>query len=327
MPWKFPSGSYVQRASQTYLDNLTVLSGAIRVRFDTVVTGNRQYVFQHRTGQSGNQFSLQKTLSSDKFRLTVTSDVTNDLIAKESTAAIVAGTVYDVGFVWKKNDANGLKLFLDGVEDASGASTTAHTENYNTNGGTLWIGKDAAAQAGLCTIERFLLAPGVEYLAQHFLELRRGAWPHQLNLPGFSAFWPFFGSLVTAVKDWSADDRNITSGEITGAPLGEEPMGLLGDPSWGFGSTKLLASGGAPVPNPWIDDTPDVAEGTQSRIISGLTNGQVYQFKVRAIDDTGNISSDSLIVEATPTGVTSTPATTAPWRRGRRQTKWREGST
>lgn len=44
----------------------------------------------------------------------------------------------------------------------------------------------------------------------------------------------------------------------------------------------------------------EVPAGTTSFTVTGLTNGTVYQFTVAAVDTTGNISSQTPIVEATP---------------------------
>lgn len=328
MAVQFPANKYAQIAAP-WLDNVTKMSVYCRVRFDTVTAGAKQYLFQHRLGTTGDQLSLRKdSATGDKLKASIT--VGGNVSGPTGSTTIVAGTVYDLVLNWQGNVAtDGTVLYLNGVEEARDNSTTDQTVAYNTAGGSLYIAsRSGPGEYGLCTLERFMVFPGMILSQAQIDSLRFGAWPHQLGLQdNLACFYPMFAAQVTRLVDLSGSQRHIEASGITGPLTAVQGLGLVQDPAafWAGALTAPVSAG--PSPNPWIDVTPDVPEDQQSLVISGLVNGTTYQFKVRAKDDTGNILDLDAVptVEATPTAVTAAD-TAAPWRRGRFLTKYRKGA-
>lgn len=330
MALQFPNLKYAQ-ISASWLDNVSSMSIMVRVRFDSINTASSQFIFRHRNGTTGNQFSLRKEIGvGSLIKASVTCDAANDVVLEESTTAMVAGTIHDIAMVWQKNVAapNGLRLWIDGVQEGGGSSTTTQTEDYNTTVGSLFLGaRSGPGEYGICTIERFAIFPGLVLTQGQIDAFRLGTWPcHIGDLPRPAAFYPMFSSDATRIQDYSGNGRTIESGGITG-PLTTSPgMGLWMDPSqFGSGFISAPTSGGASQ-NPWTVLSPDIDVPITSALVSGLTNTITYEFKINTIDNQGNISPDSDVKEATPTSVTATTTTPVPWRRNRVLSKFRSGS-
>lgn len=66
------------------------------------------------------------------------------------------------------------------------------------------------------------------------------------------------------------------------------------------------SGGGGGGPGPWIDDGCQ-SSAMPSRVISGLTNDELYEFEIKTKDMTGNVST-GVIVEATPNPAEASPA-------------------
>lgn len=326
MALKFPTNVYAKLLGASWLDAQSKISAFCRVRFDSVITANSQFIFRYRLGTTGDQISIRKDVTTNKLKLSMTAG--GALVTKESVSALVAGTIYAIGISWEKNNANGLKLFIAGAEEGSGGSTTSQTGDLNAGSGDLFIAArpaTPAAEFGICTIETFGLWTGHNLtLAQHLL-LSGGAWPHQIgSLPRPALFLPCFQQLLTRIPDLSGNGRSIESSGIVGTILDGAQLGQWMDPdSWSSGGSQEGSGGGAPAPNPWTLDQ-EVTKPTAAATVAGLTNGTVYEFYVSALDNDGNESSPSSTVEATPAAPAAPPvATPIGWRRKRRFSKYR----
>lgn len=328
MPIQFPTGVYAQ-FSPSYLDAKSTISMFVRVRFDTL--GSKNYVFQHRLATSGDQLSLRYDSSGGKFIYSTTHGTVRTCTG---TTTITAGTVYDVGLVWKQNTADGIRLYVNGVLENDEPTTGQTDSNYNTSGGTFWIARSAAgdtSEYGRCTIEKLILYPDKELSAEEFQLIAR-IWPHQLvSRFRASLFLPmfFFDEDNGKIADWSGNNRDVVV--FNGTPITETPrLGKWGSMRIGRRWGSLVhAEGSAPPPgpdppNPWEEVTPAVDHPNSAKPVTGLTNGTTYEFKVVAFDASGNQSVDSEVVEATPTAPAPTVSTLqVPWIRLNRFSKYR----
>lgn len=319
MAIKFPTAVSGRLAGASWLDAQSQLSMFARVRFDAITTANKQYVFQYRLGSSGDQFSLRKDSTSDKFRASVTAG--GALVTKDSASVLAASTIYNVAMSWQKNIANGLKLFLGGAEDGAGNSTTSQTADLNASSGDLVISaRPGTFDYGVCTIETFILWTGYNIALAEYLALSDGAWPHQLALaPQPAIFLPCWEELLTELTDQSSNGRAVP---ITGSTLAGGLLGQLLDPMEFDAGRSAGVS--VVVPNAWTDWVPDILHPNGTGLITGLSNGIPYEFKVAAIDASGNVGADSAIVQATPVvPAPSVSSLAVPWRRTRRHTKYK----
>lgn len=337
MAIKFLTSEYCYIGSTSWLDNVTAFSFHCRVRFDTLGTAS-QFVFRVRNGTSGDQISLRRdaVASSGDFRFSVTTNGGTQNKQIDSSFNPVAGTIYDITCTWQAGAASGMAIYINGVLDASGTDTTSQTLAYTTSGnGTLMIGARPSAPAteyGQCTLEHLAFWPGRVLDANRALALHQGARVHRIGVPLPAAYYPMYDNQIATIIDQSGNDRKIVDGNAGGSPATDIIGGAANaplrpiQPAWWDDVAWLQAASsgsGPPAENPWTAWTPDVDDPQDEVVITGLSNGTTYQFKVIAIDDTGNPSSDSAVVEATPTVVASSVTTPAPWRRTRYLTKYR----
>jgi hypothetical protein len=326
MAIKFPTATYASLSSASFMDNVSKMAFFCVVRFDTVTTANKQYVFQHRLGTTGDQFSLRKDSTSDKFRFSVTAG--GVAVTCDTTTVIAAGTTYYIGGNWERTVAGGMRLYLSGVADGTNPSTTTQIANYSTSGGTLYLSRDTGTQYGVATLEAFAIFPGLTLSAQDFASLSIGVHPLAIaSVASSLAFHvPLEGFSLTQFREDSGNNRTVTS--ITGSVLdGGNLMTHQPYELWPAAGTQQ-GTVTAPPPNAWIDLSPDIfhAQGVANytATIGGLTNGTPYQLKVVAIDAGGNVSADSLIVEITPTAPAPSVSTLiVPWRRDRNFSKFK----
>ena len=337
MAVKLLTAEYAYIANATWLDNITSCSFHCRVRFDIIGT-TTQFVFRLRNGTTGDQISLRKGSTGDnanRLRWSVTGGGTAKSL--DSTLTPVAGTTYDITCTWATGLNPGMKIYVNGVQDASGQDTTTQAA-HNSGGGTLMISARPATPAteyGQCTLEHFTLWPGVVLDANRAYALHHGARPHRIGVPLPGAYYPMYPDQVATLIDLSGHDRKIVDGNSGGSPATDIIGGAVNPPlrpiqpawpddmAWIQGAT---AGSGPPQPNDWTQWEPDVQEGQNEVVITGLTNGTLYEFYAVFLDDTGNISADSEIVEATPTIVSTSIIAPAPWRRSRYLTKYRSGN-
>jgi hypothetical protein len=64
--------------------------------------------------------------------------------------------------------------------------------------------------------------------------------------------------------------------------------------------TMITAHSGGVAAGPWISAGKVAETGPQEKLITGLTNGVLYDVQVKTIDDDGNVSAGSTIVQGTP---------------------------
>ena len=312
--------AYIDYGSVGWLDNVSAHSVYCRARIDDT-TGTNQFLFRHRNGGGGPQISIRKEEGTpDKFKVSVSNSDTYNVAV--STTGVVQGTVYDLAFTWETNDASGLKLYVDGALEAT-TSTTDQPSSYSTNNGALYVGAAPDGTSyGRCTIERLMFFPGTILTLAQVQALGAGYYPHILNVPQPAAFYPMFGDVTSRIIDMSGNARHITNFQLTPS-LESSLLGQWMDPHPFDDSSAetLIFADGPEDPDPWalVDE---MSHPTNTKVVSGLSNGTAYEFKLNAVDDSGLVSGDSSIVEATPTTVTATPATAIPWRRARTLSKW-----
>lgn len=322
---KLPDLKYVKYPMADFLDNQSQMSFAAWVRFDAIVSANKQYVFSHNG--ASQRVSLRKDSTSNKFRFSVTT--AEGFVTNDSSTVIVAGTLYHVAGTWLQTNASGMKLYVNAVLETT-TNTTTQTTNYNSGGNVaLVLGSrtDTGAEYGKCTVENFTLWPGVLLTLTQIQSLYYGDWPHQLDLNRPGIFLPLFGSSVARLPDYSGNDRHIESGNINGA-VADSIVGRWMNPmpfAGGFAAAGVSVGGS---PNPWVlITTPqanEVLHPTANYVNDGLTNGTVYEFYISTMDQGGNESQPSATVEATPVAPSVTvSALSVAWRRDRRFSKFR----
>ena len=302
MSLTFPTSKLAWYPNANFLDDISSFSAAGWVRFDTITTANQQFVFSHKGGT--NQLGLRKDATTDHWKFSTTVggvNVVNDLTTP------VAGTKYHVAVTWTKNSSTGQKLYVDGALIDTD-STTGQTVNYDSGGGSSLIlasRTDTGSNFGVNTLENWCFWPGVLLTANQIAQLRLVGWYHLVGLPAPAVFWSLLNG-ASVIKDWSGNGRHITSATMSASGITDG--GLIG--KWekprlaGKGAQVQTAVAAPPGPNPWIEATPDTLHPLMTKQISGLVNDTPYEFKVNAVDDAGNVSADSAIVQATPSGAT-----------------------
>ena len=303
MAVKFLTSEFAYLAAASFLDNVTAMSVHFRVRFDTVGAGS-QFVFRHRLGTTGDQISVRKD-SGGKLRWSVTAAGTSG--TRDSAFTPAAATVYDVLLTWQQGQANGMGIYINGVLDVLGTSTTGQG-TYDTLGGNLTVAArenplPAATEYGQCTLEHLTFWPGQVLTLAHALALYEGAWPHQIAVPAPAIFLPLFGDQVATLIDWSGNDNKIIDGnapdsDIIGGATEANYLRVIQDP---WPDQGAFAAAGASVggsPNPWLLYGTQMPHPAASLQLTGLTPGTTYELRLTAVDETGNESVESSTVEA-----------------------------
>ncbi len=300
MGLQFQSGKFAYYPNANFLDDCDSFSAAGWVRFDTVTTASKQYVFSFRGAT--NQISLRKESTSDNWKFSVTAGGVN--VLNDIGPAIVQGQRYHVAVTWAKNATQ--KIYVDGTQLDSD-STTGHTVNFDSGGGTsfVWGAKtDTGVESGVCTLEGWVVLTGYVLSQSEISALKSAWWPHLAGVPTGQFFFPFTTG-ATAIKDWSGKARHITSATISASGVVDAPaFAPRLRPRRSIGLPIYTGGGGATPPAAWTKWGSEPLHPTASVQLTGLTNGSTYEIKVTAVDNSGNESADSAIVEAIPTDAT-----------------------
>jgi hypothetical protein len=324
MSWDFGEYCDVYYDDANFLDAHSEVSFFTRFRFNSINTGVSQYIFAH-VGAT-NKFSFRKNASDTYFRWSMTSG--GVFVPSDDVVTPVADTVYSFAGRWKKNDASGMELWRDGTsEDTS--STTTQSSDYDSGGSVdLYVGAFSFNNAYCkADIQELMLWTGHSLTQLQVTQLHQGF--HWLEIPGLpkpAVWYDFEGRLLTRLPDRSGNGRHIEAATIDvstpptdgGILLPRSPRSIHV-----FGSSKREAASGGGPPNPWTFYE-DVLHPVAASTVTGLTNTTTYEFKINAADESGNVSQDSAIVEATPTEPTpSVSDYRIPWKRPKRKSKYR----
>jgi len=301
MAIQIPDNKWFFFDAANFLDAVTQFSFVLWARIDTVTATAKQYVVSHRGAT--NQFSIRKYETNDKWRFSVTAGGVNQ-VCDDSGAAVVAGTVYHLGCTWKKNNASGMKLYINGALITT-VSTTSQTADYDSGGNSdiVFGAKTTTQDSGKCSLEGFAVWPGTELTAAQILSLSKGVWPHQIALPRPGLQYPCWGNQVATVQDLSGNGRHVTDPTWINGITTSGRIGRWEDPGHGLDGYHRVAASAGPPANPWVA-VPQVFHPTVTKVIGSLTNDTQYEFKLVAVDTSGNVSVDSAIVVGTPTGTT-----------------------
>lgn len=300
--YRFPINTgYAKLTDAAFTNNIASFSVAAWVRFSSIDGARAQRIFTSK-GVT-NQMNLRKVVTTNVWFTSVTAG--GVVVTRSSGVAPTAGVLYHVCMTWEKNNASGMKLYLDGSLDGS-ASTTSQTSNYDSGEAAppMWLaaGSDTADK-GLIDLEGFAFWPGLVLSANQVAALRFAGWPALVGLPTPAVHWLLDGRMLTEIPDVSGNGRHITSSNIFGSPTDQ---GMQGKWEREGGSALLLrtaaaAAAGPPGPNPWTTyptRIPHPGVPTGQLVLSGLTPGGTYEMQLTAFDEAGNESAQSDIVEA-----------------------------
>lgn len=332
MSWTIPNLCDIFYDDANFLDGQSQLSFFLRTRIDSLLAGQAEYIFAHPGSTS--KITLRKHETTEKLRFAVTVNSSSSQTREHATAP-TEGTKYSIAGTWKQNDASGMVLYVDGAISGSAASTTSQNYQYDTGGGIdLRLGSYSAGSSyGRCSLQDFMLWAGHILTSAQVASLHKGKpWWKVRGLPKPSVWYRFDGKLLSRIPDLSGRGRNVESSGI-------DAVTLPTDGGMWYPSTSLLlprrsryvnaaATGsGPPEPNPWTLVDQEILHPTAAALVTGLSNGTTYEFKVTALDLSGNESSDSAVAEVTP-AAPAPPAVSypIPWRRGRRISKYRSTS-
>lgn len=290
-------------SAQAYYDDgdfllgCTSLTFAAWARLDTFYAATRQALWGH-TGSVDN-FRFQKD-TNEQWHAVVTCGGVQKQVW-DTTGAVVGGTKYHVAFTWKTGDAAGLRIFRNGAF-VSSISTVSQVGTYAAESGiNLYLdGISNNNRLGYCSLECFALWVNYAATDQQILDLYRAGWPHLAIPKKLSLLWYCSGGSPTYIPDSSGSGRHIQSGWIEATPTDGGLLGRYEDEDQGWGGDLRPFAAGPPPPNPWTTWPADVPHPAASVLITGLTNGTVYEFAMTAVDTSGNESILSNIVESTP---------------------------
>ena len=296
MGLKFDLNKFAQYPSASFCNNISSFSFSAWVRFDTITTGNKNYLFSH-AGVT-NQISCRKDSTTDKIRFSVTSGAV--AVTKDSGSAVSAATRYHVAGTWQVNNASGIKLYLNGALDGSAGSTTTQTANYDSSDATTPIvlgGKTPTSNLGDLTLEGVHLWTGTILTASQIAALYYCGHYYLAGLPIPEICYGLWNG-ITQIQDLSGHGRHITSGNISST--GVSDAGMFG--RWerervGGQHPVRVTAAGPPVSGPWILGA-TVSFAATGAMVSGLTEGVLYDLMVRAEDQVPNESADSAVSQA-----------------------------
>lgn len=325
MAWDLEDYCDVYYDDANFMDSQSVLSVCIRLQLNAINTGVNQYVLSHKGAT--NQFSLRKLNTDLAWRWSVTSGGVS-VTCDDSSVTPAIDTTYCLCGMWKKNDASGMEIWRDGVSRNT-ASTTTQSSDYDSGGSVdLYTGARKFNDSyGKCDIEEVWLWANHELTLAQVVALNAGEhWLNIAGLPKPSAWWEFNENMLDRIPDRSGNGRNIESATIDavhppsagGILTPRSPRCIIAP-----GSSHRTAVAGPSEPNPWTL-WEEILHPVAASTVTGLTNTTTYEFKINAVDQSGNVSADSAIVEETPTE----PAPTVsdyriPWKRPKRKSKYR----
>lgn len=298
MAIKFPVNARCYYDNANWLDNISAFSWAGWVRFDTIDTNSLQFVWAH-VGAT-DRMEVYKLRTNGRVRCQVYAGGIGQFV-EDSTGSPVAGTTYHLAATWTKAATGGLKIYRNGVFVAQ-SNTTTQTGNYNSGGSVdLVFGARNTINYGLCSLEGHGFWPGAVLTAEQIRCLYWSGWPH-LVAPKPAAFYTFAPETLTTFKDSSGNSRHITSTWISGAVATAGTIGKWDAPDAFPGDAYRVSAAGPVTPNDWTLFG-SVTHPTVTSTVTGLTNGTTYELAVTALDESGNESQLSAIVEATPSAV------------------------
>lgn len=333
MSLKFPTSKYAKFPSATFLDNQGQLSVFVRIRFDSIVAGD-QFIFRHRLGTSGDQFSIRKDSATGKIKATITAGGAA-FLTRESTQVPTAGQIFDVAVVYQEGQANGFNMWVNGTQLSGNVSTVSMSANYDTAGGDLMIAAQnpgAPGSFGVCSIEKFAWWPGHVLTQAQIDGLRTGCWPSQVpGLPTPAFHYAMNGGAIDALIDDSINHRSISGASVVGPLQDGGLLGLWDHRSYSaFGVLTQLVASAPPPPPPvesWTLITPPGSEVPHPLAAfqdSGLTDGLTYEYKIVPFDASGNVGPDSAAVAVTPqVPAPSISSFNVAWQPGRRWSRFK----
>lgn len=302
---RFPNLGYAKFPSASFLNNLDSFSFAAWVRFASItLTG--QYLFRH--AGTSNQISFRVRETTGIWYLSTT---VGGVLVTRTGGTPAANTLYHVVGTWKKNDAAGLALIVDGSLVGT-ASTTGQTANYDAqdDAAPLFLGaKKDDSNKGNIDIENFIFIPGYVLTLGEAQALRQCGWYRLLAVPRPAVAYLLDGKLLTEIPDISGNGRHIASANIFGSVTDQGMRGRWERETHGSLLLRSAMGAAAPAgPGPWIDfgPPPEVLHPVTTVVVTGLTDDVPYQFAVTALDNatpTPNESALSAIASATPRAV------------------------
>jgi len=298
LSFDYPPWAYARSQTADWLIGATQISFALWCRFDTIeAPANYQYVWSHRGADGAHGLRLN---TDGKFRIVTYTGGT--YVNKSSTVTPSEDTVYHVMGSWKINDASGLRMWVDGSEQGTATSTTSQSGTYQPGtANNLWLGVYSAnSNAGRCSVEGLIVVRDYLWTDNDVAELQHTGYPWCFAWAGNDhCFYPCWGVSPGRIPDWSGNGRHMEPGDITGTPTDGGIMGQWYAPWMAGGSLPLDTTTGA-TPQTWTEFGSGTLHPETEETVTGLSNGTTYEFIVRAEDQAGNLSAESVIVEATP---------------------------
>ena len=300
------------------LDNTSTMSWEVRFYIEALNTGSGEQdglLTKYRTSPGGRSWRLYLEgdgASNMEVELQVSSTGTNYESEKTTTCKLAAETWYQIIVTY---DAGVSRLWLNGTEHALSDFTTATT--IFGGDAPLDIGTRRGSPVALPTIDdqfngriasariwrRTLSEFEARLLSRHPWGMYERAWPvPQLAVEQIS------GSPVTVAPEPAVLDFTALSPVATRS-LDVTPASAVLD----WTAVSPFAGTGA---GPWVQaGTAEAGDGTFR--IPGLLNGTSYDLKLESVDVTGNTSSGTSAVAATPAErdavvLVELPRTTAP---------------
>lgn len=137
------SSQYITFGDVTFLDGLTSFSGHVWVNLDDVASDH--YLLSKYDGVNGLLFLNDDVGSAsgrtDTFTIAIRTSGASLHKIEGATGAASAGSNISVGFSWLANDANGLRLYINGTEDANSPLATTGAGAFTNLTAGLDIGR------------------------------------------------------------------------------------------------------------------------------------------------------------------------------------------
>lgn len=299
MSFKFPSDNdAASRAGHDWVVGATELSFSVWARMDDERSpAYDQYVF-NLFGSTGEFFGLRWDDDSNIKAMAYMDGVWRSVTG----GAWTEDTIYHIAGTWKANDANGWKLYVNGT--LQNTVSTSGQASFDGGAVTLWLSAwKSGSNFGRSSIEALVIVRDHILSQEEVTELYHGADPAALPLAAEEyVYYPLDGDfLLTRAPDRSPKALHFEAAGIVDAEDGGVLRPRVEDPWAEDGGPGAAVDAGTPPtpPGAWTY-AGEVTHPTAEMVISGLTNGQSYDFKVVAVDAAGNVSADSAIDAATP---------------------------
>ncbi len=293
MAFDIPTSKYIDVPNCGFCNSVDRFTAIIWGRLSSHDATKSQYLWKHGNPSSGDQISLRRDLTSGKWRASITAGGIS--VTKEPAGVTAINTSYHLAVTWQNNQANGLKIFIDGVEDGSGTSTLTQTANYDSGSSThsIFFGaRHTTSNLGVVIVEGFMIFPGTVLAAAQIAALRmQGHWV-KVNVPVPAVDWRFDKSNLTFVPDLSGNGRHIQASSILSGIVSGGTIGFYEDEDEPSMDSYVAGTGGAPAPEPWTKYATDFAHGQTEFTIEGLSPG-TYEVYLTSSDDVPNESAPS----------------------------------